>query len=98
MTAPPSESFVPLTAVAPKHTHEEFRILVAPRPENARPLRDSKPELLSGSSHTLSPCQPKVTLHREGDRISAIHIQCSCGQIIDLTCSYAVPPLPSAPS
>jgi hypothetical protein len=92
MTALSSESFVPLTAGTPKNMHEEFRVLVAPRPENARPLLDSKPELISGGPHTLSSCQPKVTLHRDGDRISGIHIQCSCGQIIDLTCSYTDTP------
>jgi hypothetical protein len=29
-----------------------------------------------------------VSLHRDGDRISGIHIECSCGQVIDLACVY----------
>ena len=32
--------------------------------------------------------KPVVTLQRVGDKISSIRIECICGQIIDLTCSY----------
>jgi hypothetical protein len=31
---------------------------------------------------------PKVTLQRQGDVVSAIRIQCSCGQVIELNCLY----------
>jgi hypothetical protein len=31
---------------------------------------------------------PQVTLQREGDRVTAIRIECQCGQVIELTCSY----------
>jgi hypothetical protein len=31
---------------------------------------------------------PKVTLQRQGDVVSAIRIQCSCGQVIELNCVY----------
>ena len=32
--------------------------------------------------------QPIVRLHREGDAVRHIQIQCSCGQVIDLDCVY----------
>jgi hypothetical protein len=31
---------------------------------------------------------PKVTLQRQGEVVSAIRIQCSCGQVIELSCLY----------
>jgi hypothetical protein len=31
---------------------------------------------------------PKVTLQRQGDVVSSIRIQCGCGQVIDLNCTY----------
>lgn len=51
--------------------------------------------LQSGSiAHAHSPAQatastkPVVTLEREGDRITTIRIECVCGQVIELACSY----------
>ena len=32
--------------------------------------------------------KPVVTLQRTGDKITSIRIECLCGQIIDLNCSY----------
>lgn len=32
--------------------------------------------------------QPKVILHREGDRVARIQVICTCGQVIDLDCTY----------
>ena len=32
--------------------------------------------------------KPVVTLQRVGDQIASIRIECVCGQIIDLNCSY----------
>ena len=31
---------------------------------------------------------PKITVHRDGDRIDQIRIECGCGEIIELVCSY----------
>ncbi len=31
---------------------------------------------------------PKVSLQREGDKVTRIEITCSCGQVIDLDCIY----------
>jgi hypothetical protein len=31
---------------------------------------------------------PKVTLQKQGEVVSGIRIQCSCGQVIELSCVY----------
>ena len=32
--------------------------------------------------------EPVVTVQREGDKIVGIRVECACGQVIDLACSY----------
>jgi hypothetical protein len=32
--------------------------------------------------------KPVVTLQRDGERVTGIRIECVCGQIIELACSY----------
>lgn len=32
--------------------------------------------------------EPTVTLQREGDKIVGIRVECACGQVIELACSY----------
>jgi len=91
MTNPANAAFVPLS-IGPsvKSQRGDFRVLVAARPESARPLSTLEPAAtnLSTGNGAHSTCEPSVTLQREGDRITAIHIHCSCGQTIDLTCAY----------
>ena len=33
---------------------------------------------------------PTVTLKREGDRVTHVQIQCSCGELIELNCVYGL--------
>lgn len=40
-----------------------------------------------GHAHGVSG-KPVVTLQREGERVTGIRIECICGQVIELTCSY----------
>jgi hypothetical protein len=40
----------------------------------------------SGPAHHCPPA--KVTLQRQGDVVTSIRIQCSCGQVIELSCVY----------
>jgi hypothetical protein len=35
--------------------------------------------------------EPRVTVQRDGDRITHLRIQCSCGQVLDLACVYEAP-------
>lgn len=32
--------------------------------------------------------ESKVTLEKDGDRITSIRIQCGCGQVTQLACTY----------
>ena len=32
--------------------------------------------------------QPTLTVQREGDKITGIRVECACGQVIELACSY----------
>jgi hypothetical protein len=82
-------SFIPLFAdagkapgsasvkvLAAQGASEQFQPLDLPRPAAA-----SRP-----------PCgaagQPVVTLQHEGQRVTQIRIQCSCGQFLELACEY----------
>ena len=38
------------------------------------------------TSHNCPP--PKVTLQKQGEVVTGIRIQCSCGQVIELNCVY----------
>ena len=96
MTATPTDGFVPLTTAAPAAKgREDFRVLVAASSAQARPFRLPDPTAAeSGSGPAAAParCEPAITLERNGDRVTAIHIQCSCGQSIDLVCDYEASP------
>ena len=35
--------------------------------------------------------EPRVTVQRDGDRVTHLRIQCTCGQIMELACVYDVP-------
>jgi hypothetical protein len=32
--------------------------------------------------------EPRVTLQRDGDKVTGIRVECACGQVIELACSY----------
>lgn len=90
MSVPAQEIFVPLAAASQPNRGEDFRVLVAERPESARPLRDASAAATTGASsqNHRSLCEPRVTLQRDAQVITGIRIECSCGQIIDLKCAY----------
>ena len=35
--------------------------------------------------------EPRVTVQRDGDRVTHLRIQCTCGMIMDLACVYDAP-------
>ena len=37
--------------------------------------------------------EPRVSIQRDGDRVTHLRIQCPCGQIMDLACVYDAPAL-----
>ena len=53
--------------------------------------RPFRPLTLGAAAPSAAPHpsgEPKVTLERDGDRVSRIRIECSCGETIDLDCAY----------
>ncbi len=93
-----SEAFVPLvTGPAPAGDTAVFHLKVLPKPaaeSNFESLAPSAPP--AGSAPAPAPAQaanpclkpPVVTMQKQGDVVSGIKIECSCGQIIELACSY----------
>jgi hypothetical protein len=63
---------------------------VAPRPSAAAPTSPTlpAPALSCARPGTV---EPELTLKREGDRVTQIHIRCSCGESIVLDCNQIAP-------
>lgn len=89
-----SNSFVPLEPASDgsKSPPAPGNVRVAPEPV---PGPVFTPLTAQSAAHTHRPGagKPVVTLEREGDQVSLIRIECSCGQVIELACSYANNPL-----
>lgn len=82
------QTFVPLsTAPAAPRDRAEFKVTVLKQGQESEPAFQAlgRP---AGAVHGSSACEPQVTLQREGDRVSTIRIQCTCGQVIELACDY----------
>jgi len=105
MNPQPSPSFVPLSAAPASAEKREFRVAVlssngADSPAgngDKKPafqsLESTRPTSLGGAER--KPCEPRVTVQRDGGRVTHLRIQCACGQIMDLACMYdETPPAP----
>jgi hypothetical protein len=46
------------------------------------------PTAASGHAHHADAGKPVVTLQKDGDRVTHIRIQCTCGEVIELECAY----------
>ncbi len=88
---PTSHQFVPLAmpAAFPKEsTFTSFNLKVLPQAA-AVPAFDALMTASADQSHSPDVCsKPIVTLQRNGDIVSGIHIQCGCGKVIELTCIH----------
>jgi hypothetical protein len=98
-----AQDFVPLTTTSSSgaglNAHETLRVKVLPssgadsqgKPlahgAELPPLAKSPAAFAAVNQANFSP-QPKITCQRDGDRITQIRIQCTCGQVIELTCDY----------
>jgi len=62
----------------------------SPQGEAFRSLASSKNQLNPShvQSSSVGDHSPKITLQRDGERITQITVQCSCGQMIELSCTY----------
>jgi len=107
MSPQPTQSFVPLTAAPAPPAAREFRVAVLNRNghENGggdstekkhafQSLESLRPVGLTGAEKKT--CEPHISVQRDGDRVTHLRIQCTCGQIIDLACVYDPPPAPTS--
>ena len=89
MNEPHSDKFVPLkVAASATRNRGEFQVTVVSQAEHSQPFQAMgiKPAI-AAPVHSPA-CEPKVSLQREGDRITSIHIECTCGRVIELACDY----------
>ncbi|MGA2747708.1 MAG: hypothetical protein ABSG59_02950 [Verrucomicrobiota bacterium] len=81
------DTFIPLTgatATAGGRSVTELKVLPQAEATNFQPMTT----VGASSSATKACAGPSVTLQRRGDEVSAIRIECGCGQVIELACVY----------
>lgn len=90
MTPLRTDSFVPLTAAPASAEPREFRVTVT----NSSKKSDSFHTMEASTAPTPGKknCEPRVTVQRDGDRVTHLRVQCSCGQVLDLACVYEPKP------
>ena len=92
MTLIRTEPFVPLLSKAPSSSGEraDFQATIVSQPEQAQKFQsiESTPFPSGTAAGARANCEPRVTLHRDGERVAGIRVECSCGQVIDLACVY----------
>ena len=55
-------------------------------------LESQRPTALSASNNAEKKIgEPRVTVQRDGDRVTHLRIQCTCGLVMDLACVYDAP-------
>jgi hypothetical protein len=92
---PLREPFVPLGGSAATPTPAAFqalRVTGVSSAEAAQPVgpavsQEAGPVLMEPAAASPG-AEPKITVHRDGERVTRISIECSCGQIIELACAY----------
>ena len=100
MTPNRNESFVPLAPASPRPPGErrEFRATVISQSSQVQSFQSVAatagvvPAVAASVATHAGNCEPQVSLQRDGNRVTGIHIQCSCGQVIDLSCVYDAAP------
>jgi len=92
MTLQKTESFVPLTTGTASPKNSGFQVTVIPQAQTTKTFQDlnkaALPNVETTTSHFKKTCEPQLSLQRDGDRITHIRIQCSCGQVMELACAY----------
>jgi hypothetical protein len=93
MTLTGTEPFEPLISTVPASSGERtaFQATVVSQPEQMEKFRFVESSPAASARAGAAPrgaCEPQVTMQREGDRVTGIRVQCSCGQVIDLACVY----------
>lgn len=88
-----SEAFVPFgpgTAAGVKSAGVAANLKVVPKDAAASfsPFQPTPGGAHAHGAATGGSGEPTVTLQKEGDKIVGIRVECACGQVIELACSY----------
>jgi hypothetical protein len=100
MTPTRTDLFVPLTSALPASGERtEFHATVLTQPGEVQRFQSLANTAAPTSTASATPpagnCQPQVTVQRDGNRVTGIRVQCSCGEVIELACTYeAAAPAP----
>ena len=96
MTPSQTDSFVPLTTapLASPGKRADFKATVVPQAQVQQFQSAPPPAAASAPVHAVAPapraanCEPRVNIQRDGNRVTGIQVQCSCGEVIQLACDY----------
>lgn len=88
-----NDRFVPLaTKVSAGNTGESFRVKILSNVNGDavpfHPLGTSPGISSAHVAHGELAEKSRVSLVREGERITGIRVQCACGEVIELQCVY----------
>lgn len=93
-----SQDFVPMVPSAFENITlgkgNSTRIIAHSNSRPPGPAHSKSPQQFVAAAETAAPlhararCEPKITVVKEGDKVTRIQVQCSCGEIIDLSCVY----------
>lgn len=80
----------PVKAAAAANGGSDFRAKIVPgsNASHFTPIAKPSTPQPSAPAHSHASSEPKVTLTRDGDRITQIRIECTCGEVMDLKCVY----------
>jgi hypothetical protein len=97
MTTPQTNPFVPLVAAMPSGEKRDFQITVISQTNQPQAFQslDKTSPVTDERALFKKNCEPRLSVQRDGDRITSIRVQCNCGQTIDLACLYDEPAKPS---
>jgi hypothetical protein len=80
------------------HNHEQGNASPAPgNPAKSTGFQSLETSRAAAALNTSSNAEkkigePRVTVQRDGDRVTHLRIQCTCGLVMDLACVYDAPP------
>jgi hypothetical protein len=87
MTPQAAQTFVPLTAAPAPAARRDFAATVVPAGGAEKKFQLLNPAD-AGTDAGKKPCEPRVSVQRDGNRVTHLRIQCTCGQVLDLACLY----------
>jgi len=83
-----NKGFVPLNITGAPTAEAAPRPKGSPAPPAQKAFQVASAAGQSPQGSGAAGGEPKITLERQGDRITCIRIQCSCGHIIEVACTY----------